>query len=94
MGFMKPRKKDNLTDAVEALERHDDDAEPKAGNQQVVDNEGEIITLGQHKPTPPNKNKVVELSPEIIEEIKKIVASALEQALSKFVSKNARKTSK
>jgi len=94
------RKKDNLTDAVEALEsRRNDPPQEPPKQQQVVNNDGEIITLGQNgqtnsakKPALPNKTKVVELSPEFIDALKKEIAPALESALdkafAKFLNKN------
>ena len=85
---MKLSKKDNLTDAIEALERNDDDTAPKTGNQQVVNNEGEIVTLGQKrdvKPSAPLKTNSLELSDKDLSEIKEIVASAVEKSLDKFL---------
>ena len=84
---MDVRKKDNLTDAVEALDRNDKPSEPQGRDQQVVNNDGEIITLGQNggkNPTPPNKKKVIELSDKDLSEIKEIVASAIQTSLDKF----------
>ncbi len=81
------RKKDNLTDAVEALERNESAPEPKDGDSQVVNNDGEIITLGQNggkSPASPNKKKVIELSDKDLSEIKEIVASAIQSSLDKF----------
>jgi len=47
------RQKDNLTDAVEALRRNEDNnIDPQENERQVVDNEGEIITLGQDSRKP------------------------------------------
>ena len=92
---MDVRKKDNLTDAVEALERNESAPEPQGRDQQVVNNDGEIITLGQNggkSPASPNKNKVIELSPEFIGELKKEIApmleKAIDKALTKFLNKN------
>ena len=84
------RKKDNLTDAVEALERNENAPEPQGRDQQVVNNDGEIITLGQNggkSPTSPNKKKVIELSDKDLSEIKEIISAAVQSSLDKFLKK-------
>lgn len=94
---MKPKRKDNLTDAVEALDRNDngDEGRPPPGkpakdDQEVLDNEGNLVTLGQNHPSHPqlpNKREAIELSPEFIKAIKTAVASALDEAIEKFALK-------
>ena len=82
------RKKDNLTDAVEALERNESAPEPQGRDQQVVNNDGEIITLGQNggkSPASPNKKKVIELSDKDLSEIKEIISAAVQSSLDKFL---------
>jgi len=84
------RKKDNLTDAVEALERNENAPEPQGRDQQVVNNDGEIITLGQNggkSPASPNKKKVIELSDKDLSEIKEIISAAVQNSLDKFLKK-------
>ena len=84
------RKKDNLTDAVEALERNENAPEPQGRDQQVVNNDGEIITLGQNggkSPASPNKKKVIELSDKDLSEIKEIISAAVQSSLDKFLKK-------
>lgn len=88
---MKPRKKDNLTDAVEALQRQGDgDSAPQAADGQVVNEEGEVVTLGQ-KPgaKPPSSLKLnsLELSDKDLSEIKEIISAAVQNSLDKFLKK-------
>jgi hypothetical protein len=94
---MEPRKKDNFTDAVEAFGRNDTSnpptppqSEPKKNDQQVRDNEGNLVTLGQttQNPTPAsNSRKVIELSPQDLETLKEAIDKSLKEALGRFAEK-------
>lgn len=88
---MKLHKKDNLTDAVEALQTQGGaSSTPEVADGQVVNNEGEVITLGQNREnraTPTHKPDSLELSDKDLSEIKKIVAAAVENSLDKFLKK-------
>jgi hypothetical protein len=94
---MEARNKDNLTDATEALQRHSNDSQPQGRDQQVIDNEGETITLGQNRPdktVPPNKGNPLELSQGFIDQIIGVAKSALEKTLSKLGARNESQSSK
>ncbi|GEM_PF-4843857 len=88
---MKPKKKDNLTDAVEVLQAQGDGSStPQAADGQVVNNEGEVITLGQNRESPAvptHKLDSLELSDKDLSEIKEIISAAVQSSLDKFLKK-------
>lgn len=79
------RQKDNLTDAVEALQNHrNDHSSIQEGDRQVVDNEGEIITLGQNTRKIKiilTKGRIVELS---VGDIRRMIEAEIEKEMSNF----------
>ena len=98
------KRKDNFTDAVEALERargKKPEAEPKPQKPkkeewQATDNEGNVVTLGQNagrRSPAPNKTNLIELSPEVMEAIKQAVKVGVEEGLEEFKKRwNRRKS--
>jgi len=76
------KRKDALTDAVEALQENKDQ-KPQEGLRQVVNEDGEFVTLGtqgRHKPAHSNKKKPSELSPRIRRAIEEEVAAAVRES--------------
>lgn len=95
---MNHRQKDNLTDFVEGAQRNDgkepDRSEsqgtPKRPEYQVVDSDGDIITLGQNgrgHAASPNNKKVIELSPELIAAIVEAVRLGVKDGFAEFEKK-------
>ena len=90
------KRKDALTDLVE----HAQEAKPvepaatTSNDRQVVNQQGETITLGQ-KPTPhitiPNKGIPLELSEERKETAKAKTRSIAEEAVERFLAKRKNK---
>lgn len=87
---MKPRQKDNLTDATEQFQGHDDDSAEASNPHEATDNEGNPVTLGEagrNRHPLPNKGDRLELSPALIEAIKKVVDEAFADAIDKWEKK-------
>ena len=83
------KRKDNLTDLVEQLPNAE---EPTSdGHQEVVNNEGETVILGQ-KPTsttsPSTNRNSLELSGTAIQDIKDALRSAFRKALDSISPKS------
>ncbi len=88
------KRKDNLTDTVEALQGHiakEPVALPPKGRQEVVDKDGEIVTLGQNAPkngSSITNSKSHELSPSLdFEALKSIFTSAVDRLFKKWSNK-------
>jgi hypothetical protein len=92
------KRKDNLTDVVEDLQKRPE-PEPLSSDHQVVNNDGSLITLGKQgliKVISETNGKVIELSIEEFKErvIKPAVEDAMEGVTEKVyqkVLKQARK---
>ena len=96
---MKRYQKDNFTDATEEFQTtNSPDSNPSSRPDpySATDNEGNAVTLGQaapNHPRLPNKGKLVELTPEVLEAITKAVKEGVEGAIEKFLEKSDRKSS-
>ncbi len=80
------KRKDALTDAVEAL-REQQGQKPREGPRQVVNEEGEVVTLGaKGRNKGPNsiKRKYPELSPGIKRAIEEGIAEGIKAGFGKF----------
>lgn len=81
---MDRQEKDNLTDLVEQLPRPGTSTPPPQTEQQVVNSEGQVITLGHEKP----KTIVIKTNKNSLElpvaELLKTVARAVEEAIRSF----------
>jgi len=90
------KRKDNLTDAIEVFQENNNGNNSSEGNNyEVVDNEGEIVTLGQKKrknKLNSNKGSVIELS--IKNKIEKMVKEEVEKELKGFSEKIVEKVGK
>jgi hypothetical protein len=85
---MKPRQKDNFTDATEDFQSHNSDEDEVTDSHQALDNEGNPVTLGQNRQNRhplPIKGKPLELSPALIEAIKKAVNDGMADAIKKYM---------
>ena len=87
------RRKDNLTDAIEVFQENDGENNSSEENDyEVVDNEGEIVTLGIEKDkikSSSNKSNVIKLN--IKNKIEKMIEKEIEKELKNISDKIMKK---
>lgn len=86
------KRKDALTDLIEYTQgtKPTEPMTSPSGDRQVVNGQGETVTLGHKPSTPaaiPNKGIPLKLSEGEIEELTSAVRSAMNEAIDRFVAK-------
>ncbi len=93
------KRKDALTDLVEHMQETEpvEVASPSSGERQVVNEQGETITLGQKPPSKVeifNKMIPLELSSDGLEGVRASLSAAFKKEIDKFFQKNKQNVDK